>query len=338
MVFHSDWNVESNEIYIVNMYDITDIYEEKDRQLSEILITDIVILIVSTIAILGFSIYLTNPICKLNKTAKEIAKGKFNERVNIKSNDEIGELAESFNIMAEQVESKVNELNMQVKQKNDFITGFTHELKTPMTAMMGYSDMLRLKKCDEDVSKTALNYIYSETKRLSNLSYKLMILMSLSDERLEMKNIEIDGVIKKIAKVEENIQTIKIETDVEKGTVYGDRELLEVVFRNLIENAKKAEPKDEKIVITGKNLENGKYKISVIDKGNGISKEHIKRVTEDFYMVDKSRSRNSGGSGIGLSLVKKILALHNSELHIESEVNKGTRVYFELYQEGNNEN
>ncbi len=105
--------------------------------------------------------------------------------------------------------------------------------------------------------------------------------------------------------------------------------MLEAVFRNLIENADKAEPKDGKITIQGKKQTDG-YHISIMDKGRGIPKDQIGRVTEDFYMVDKSRSRSNGGSGIGLSLVKRILSLHHTELQIESEEGKGTKISFVL--------
>ncbi len=339
MIFPSNWNINNKEIYIVNFYDASSIYEEKDRQMKTIFITDIVILTVSVIAVFIFSIYLSRPIEKLNKTSKEIASGKFNKRVKIKSKDEIGELSESFNMMAEEVESKINELNLQVKQKNDFINAFTHELKTPMTAMVGYSDLLRLKKVDEEVSKTALNYIYQETKRLEGLAQKLMKLMSLTDENIEFANINISEFLEKVVKAERNLfSNINFELEAENYIVKGDRELLESVLRNLIENSKNSKPKDNKVLIKGKILESGKYRISVIDKGRGIPKEHIDRVTEDFYMVDKSRSRENNGSGIGLSLVKKILNLHNSNIFIESIENIGTTVYFELEEGKNSEN
>ena len=240
--------------------------------------------------------------------------------------------------MADEIENKIKQLNEQVKQKNDFITGFTHELKTPMTAIMGYADMLRLKKCDEELTKKALNYIYTETKRLENLSFKLMELMSVADGQIEMNDIEIDKLIEKIAKEERNILSHnKIELNVEKALVIGDGELLETVIRNLIENANKAEPKDNKIIIKGEKIAEDKYKISIMDKGKGIPKEHINRVTEDFYMVDKSRNKEQGGSGIGLSLVKKILNYHNSELEIQSQENVGTVVSFKLKEVKNSE-
>lgn len=183
----------------------------------------------------------------------------------------------------------------------------------------------------------ASNYIYQEAKRLEILSLKLMKLMSLTDEKIELKNIEIKEYINKIIKNEDFIlKDTKVETKMQEYYILGDIALLEVVIRNLVENANKSEPKDNKIVIQGQVLENKKYRISVIDKGKGIPKEHIARVTEDFYMVDKSRSRINGGSGIGLSLVKKILKIHHSEITIESEENIGTTVYFDL-EEGYNE-
>ncbi len=331
MLFSSHWSINNKIIYLVNTYNANSLYEERQRQIKEILFTDVIILIVSTIVISVFSRFLTKPINILNNTSKEIASGQFNKRVYINRNDEIGELARNFNIMAEEIENKIKQLNLQVKQKNDFINGFTHELKTPMTAIVGYSEMLRLKKCDEELSKKALNYIYSESKRLENLSFKLMQLMSLTEEKIELSNIDIEEFMKKIAKKSEIMLTKnKLELKLQKAIIIGDSELLEVVIRNLIENANKAEPKDHKIKIIGEKVNNEKYRIYVIDRGRGIPKEHIERVTEDFYMVDKSRSRSNGGSGIGLALVKKILELHNSELKIKSKVNEGTIIYFEL--------
>ncbi len=326
----SHWSINNKILYIINAYDVEKIYEEKDRQMKQILITDIIILALSSIVICIFAILLTRPIKSLNNTTKKIAKGKYNERVKVNSNDEIGELAYSFNLMAGEIENKINDLNLSIKQKEDFINGFTHELKTPMTAIVGYADLLRLKKCDEELSRKAVNYIYQEGKRLENLSFKLMKLMSLTNENIELSKIKVENFINKIVKIENELISSQIDVEIESAYVIGDNELLEVVMKNLIENADKAEPKDLKIKITGKKTKENKYIISVIDKGIGIPKEHIERVTEDFYMVDKSRSRVNGGSGIGLSLVKKILILHNSRINIESEKGIGTTVYFEL--------
>lgn len=328
MVFCSYYTISNVSMYIVNIYDITSIYEERTRQLKDVMFTDIIVLAISSIAVAIFSRFLTTPIEKLNDATKNISSGKFNERVKVKTNDEIGELADSFNKMAEEIENKINSLNLSIKQKDDFISGFSHEIKTPMTAIIGYSDLLRLKNYDDEVRIPALNYIYSESKRLEELSYKLLSLMELSEDKIELKEIKIKDAIEKICK-KISLENIELKLDIEDSIVNGDENLLEVVIRNLIQNAKKAEPKDGCVYIFG-NKEENKYIISIIDNGIGIPKEHIERVTEDFYMVDKSRSRKNGGTGIGLSLCKKILELHNSKINIESKENIGTRVYFEL--------
>lgn len=328
MVFCSYCTVSNVSIYIVNIYDITSIYDERVRQLKDIMFADIIVLVISSIVVAVFSIVLTKPIEELNKLTKEISSGDFKKRVKVRTNDEIGELADSFNIMAEKIENQINSLELSIKQKDDFISGFSHEIKTPMTAIIGYSDLLRLKNCSDDIRIPALNYIYSESKRLEDLSYKLLSLMEISEDKIELKDVKIKEFLEKVSK-KIVLDDIQIKLDLEEGIVKIDESLLEIVIRNLVQNAKKAEPKDNCIYIFGNNKEN-KYVISVIDNGIGIPKEHIKRVTEDFYMVDKSRSRKNGGTGIGLSLCKKILEFHNSKINIESEENVGTRVFFGL--------
>lgn len=328
MVFCSYYTVSNVSMYIVKFYDITSIYEERTRQLKDIMLTDMIVLAISSIAIAIFSKFLTTPIEELNNVTKNISSGKFNKRVKVRTNDEIGELADSFNIMAEKIENQINSLELSIKQKDDFISGFSHEIKTPMTAIIGYSDLLRLKNCSDDVKIPALNYIYSESKRLEELSYKLLSLMEISEDKIELKEVKIKEFLEKVSK-KIVLDDIEIKIDLEEGIVKIDESLLEIVIRNLVQNAKKAEPKDNCIYIFGNKKEN-KYVISVIDNGIGIPKEHIQRVTEDFYMVDKSRSRKNGGTGIGLSLCKKILEFHNSKINIESKENIGTRVFFEL--------
>lgn len=328
MVFCSYYTVSNVSMYIVNIYDITSIYEERTRQLKDVMLTDMIVLAISSIAIAIFSKFLTTPIEELNNATKKISSGKFSERVKVKTSDEIGELADSFNIMAEKIENQINSLELSIKQKDDFISGFSHEIKTPMTAIIGYSDLLRLKNCSDDVRIPALNYIYSESKRLEELSYKLLSLMEISEDKIELKDVKIKEFLEKVSK-KIVLDDIEIKLNLEEGVVKIDESLLEIVIRNLVQNAKKAEPKDNCIYIIGNKKEN-KYIISVIDNGIGIPKEHIQRVTEDFYMVDKSRSRKNGGTGIGLSLCKKILEFHNSKINIESEENVGTRVFFEL--------
>ena len=148
-----------------------------------------------------------------------------------------------------------------------------------------------------------------------------------SNENVEFEKINIVEFMNKLDKdIKESLGNIKLKLDIQEENVIADTILLEDALRNLIDNSKKANPKNNEIKILGKKEEKNKYKISVIDKGCGIPKKDISRIKESFYMVDKARARENGSSGIGLSICDKIAKLHNSKLEIESEEGKGTTV------------
>ena len=327
MLISSTVEINASKITIISRYNITDVFEERDRQLNYFYRVDLAVILVSTICVCILSIFLTKPIIKLNETSKKIAKGNYGERIKINSKDEIGELAKSFNIMIETIENKINELELSVKQREEFITNFTHELKNPMTSIIGYADILKSGKYDNETNIKSANYIYNEAKRLETLAHKLMDLIKLTNESIEFEEIDIVCFMNDLYKnVKENLGIIKLELDIENACVIGDKILLEDALRNLIDNSKKANSKDNKIKLLGRKAETGKYKISVIDNGCGIPKEDLPRITESFYMVDKARARENGRNGIGLSICEKIAKLHNSKLEIKSEEGKGTTV------------
>lgn len=258
--------------------------------------------------------------------SKKIAKGSYHERINIKTNDEIGELSESFNLMLEAIENKIDELEVSVKQREEFITNFTHELKNPMTSIIGYSDLLRSNEYAEEIRIKSANYIFNEAKRLELLAHKLMDLMGLSNENIKFETINMIEFAHEIQQqLKDSLGEIQLELMIEQATIIADKSLLEDCIRNLIDNSKKAEPKDQKIVFLGKKHKD-KYEISIIDRGCGISKQDLPRIKDSFYRADKTRSKSNGRSGIGLTLSEKIAKLHHTELIIESEIGKGTKV------------
>ena len=322
----SSVEINSQRIMLISRYDITDVFTERDRQVQFFYKVDTVVIVISSIVICMLAIFLTRPIRKLNEMSKKITKGSYNERVNIKSNDEIGELAKSFNKMIETIENKINELELSLEQKEDFITNFTHELKNPMTSIIGYADILKSGKYDKETNIKSANYIFNEAKRLETLAHKLMDLMELSNETVKLESINVVWFMNNLYKdIHESLGDIELKLDIEDGYIMADTILLEDCLRNLIDNSKKANPKDKIIKVIGKNEKN-KYKISVEDKGCGIPKEEIPRIVESFYMVDKARARENGRNGIGLSICEKIAKIHNTKLIIESELNKGTCV------------
>lgn len=332
MIMGSSFEMNDNMITFISISDITDTFLERDRQFSAFYKIDAVVILVSLVAIAILSICLTKPIHQLNDMTKKIAKGSYGERIHIKSNDEIGELSESFHLMIEAVESKIEELELSVKQKEEFITNFTHEFKNPMTSIIGYADVLRSNQYAEDVKIRAANYIFNEAKRLEALSHKLMDLMGLSNENIVFENIHMVAFANKISEdVKESLGDITLILDIEEGTILADQLLLEDCIRNLIDNSKKANPKDKTITFLGRQREDI-YEISIIDKGCGIPKEDLPRIKESFYMVDKARAKIKGRHGIGLSICEKIANIHGTTLIIESNVGEGTKVT--MYWEG----
>ena len=330
MLVSSSVEINNQRVILISRYDITDIFTERDRQIAFFYKVDIAVIITVSIVICVLAIFLTKPIRKLNEMSKKITKGSYHERVSIKSNDEIGELAISFNQMIETIENKINELELSVKRKEEFITNFTHELKNPMTSIIGYADILRSGKYDKETNIKSANYIFHEAKRLETLAHKLMDLMELSNENIELEKIDVVCFMNNLYNdIHESLENIELKLEIEDGCIIADKVLLEDCLRNLIDNSKKANPKDKRIRVLGKK-EKDKYRISVEDTGCGIPKEDLPRILESFYMVDKARARENGRNGIGLSICEKIANLHHTKLMIESELNKGTCVSFYL--------
>ena len=228
---------------------------------------------------------------------------------------------------------------MQVKvseaeQKEDFTAAFAHELKTPLTSIIGYADMLNSLKLTDAECHDAYFYIYSQGKRLESLSHKLLELVSMDKNPLTFRAVPTKDLEQNLRITMRPIwkqRGIKGKVDLEKATLQGDSELLLSLLYNLMDNAVKALDKGEQSFMLMKGVcLNGLYEIKVVDNGRGIPAEEISRITEAFYMVDKSRSRKEGGAGIGMALCQKIIQLHGGMLKVESRLGEGTviRVMF----------
>ncbi len=313
-------------LYIVNVDELTDVYEQNRLQRTYYQILIVAALIICCVALFITTHILTKPIDKLNKQAAKIADGDYSSKTNIYTNDEIGELSKKFDIMAEAVEDRVKELTDAARQREDFVANFTHEVKTPLTAIIGYADMLRSKELNREDRFMAANYIFGEGKRLENMSMKLFDILLLGRHEIEEKDINTLSIAENIKiSVTPMLEkaNIILSTDIEESIISGDRELLKTVFVNIIDNARKASKEGSTIKMVGY-IEGNMYRFNIIDKGIGFPKEDFDKVTEAFYMVDKSRSRSEGGAGLGLSLALLILDIHGGKLSIDSELNVGT--------------
>lgn len=276
--------------------------------------------------------YLTRPIEQLNRTAGRIAGGDFEKRAVYQGTDEIGELSRSFNRMTDRLVRQMEEKELEAKQKEDFTAAFAHELKTPLTSIIGYADMLNSYELTEQERGEATYYIFSQGKRLESLSHKLLELVGMDRQELEFKKLqtkELEENIRDTMRIPFGRKRIRGKIDLERGVIWGDRDLLLSLLYNLLDNAVKAVEEGGFILMKGSKRTQG-YEIKVVDNGRGIPQEEIARITEAFYMVDKSRSRKEGGAGIGMALCQKIITLHQGELKIDSKLGEGTvmRLYF----------
>lgn len=311
-----------------SLYQLTDI-KDIDVQLNRLMVAMLGISLAIIIPVMILLYVLTGkalkPLSKLSESAKGIANGAYHERVDVIGNDEVGQLTDSFNTMAEAVETKISELYESEKRKTMFMADFSHELKTPLTAISGYAQTMLKLRLSEEERVEALSYIHSESNRLDRLSRKMKRLLELDNTaELNMEVIPVSRLFEEAVKTcqpvasNRNIKIIQIPTS---ARINGDFDLLHDVLCNLIDNAIKASRESQTIELyTRDNV------IVVSDSGCGIPSEEIDRITEPFYMVDKSRSRQSGGAGIGLSLVSKILRIHDMKMTIESEINVGTKI------------
>jgi signal transduction histidine kinase len=315
----STFVVDGKEFYFMTANDISDVFVQREALHRQVILLSTMLLICVIICVWIFSKYITYPIQKLSNISERIAGGSYSDRAHITTNDEVGVLARSFDKMAEVIEEKINSLEQAVQSREDFVANFSHELKTPMTAIMGYADMLRSHENSPEVQIKAADYIYKESRRISELSLKLMDLMGLSDEHISIEPVDVQ-------KLKNNIGERFI-WDMQPATVCADKTLVISVLKNLCGNAEKAEATE--ILIKG-SVEENKYKITVHDNGKGISEKDISRIKEPFYMADRAHAETNDGFGLGLTLCERIANLHGTSLTFESVIGVSTTVAFEL--------
>lgn len=203
-----------------------------------------------------------------------------------------------------------------------------------------YETRIAVKSQDE-VGLLALSYIFSEGRRLERMSGKLFDLIYLREHEMEKEAVQVENVSSEVLKVVTPSFAAKglvLKENIEPAVLYGNKELLVTALVNLLDNARKASKEHGVIEFSGKRIQEEEnpfyYELSVKDYGIGMTKEETERICDEFYMADKSRARQEGGAGIGMSLVALILEHHQAELIVESEPKKGTKMRICFRKEG----
>ncbi len=323
--------IGNTKFELIHYRDVTELYEES-RELflrggGMALALVVLLLFVLSLAVRR----ILRPVRELSAAAARIAGGDYRVRVEERGHDEVTEVARSFNEMARQVEGQVQNLAATNEKQRRLLGALAHELKTPMTGIQGYAELLQRVELPQERQQEALSYIEQECKRLSRLSAKLLQLEELSGEsgegiEAEKKTLEVERLFaetKALLQRQLVEKGLRLETEVGEGaaTVEGDADLLVSLLVNLTENAVKASAPGGTIRLAA-----AKEGISVSDEGQGIPQEELAKILEPFYMVDKSRSRQAGGAGLGLALCEQIARLHGWSLEIQSKPGKGTTV------------
>lgn len=278
------------------------------------------------VVLTGVGVWLSLPQRRLKRGLEQVEAGSYGQPIGA------CEFSEEFNRMTTAVSQNVTELSAAAQAQQDFVANFSHELKTPLTSIIGYADLMRSAELDGEDAFIAASYIFSEGKRLESLSLKLMDMMVLDKQEFALRPLPASKLLEHIAiTVRPMLSTadLSLELRAAASRVEGERDLLITLIMNLLDNARKASEHGSKVVLTGK-VEEDRYRITVTDFGTGIPKEELNRITEAFYMVDKSRSRAMHGAGLGLALAQHIAVLHGSQLTFESEVGVGTTASFTL--------
>lgn len=366
LVSLSDSRMGDKTYYLLVSRNIQGIYDTRTDTIRQYRVMLLVLLTVAAVCAWVLARYLTGPIRKLGWVTKRIAAGDLTRRSDYHRPDEVGELAESFNLMADRLVEQMREKELEAKRQEDFTAAFAHELKTPLTSIIGYAQMLDTMELEPEDHRTASHYIYTQGKRLEQLSHKLLELVSMEKQDFACKPIKAMTLGENLWSTMRPIwdkRQIQGSIRMEQATLWGDSDLLLSLLYNLLDNATKAVGEKGQISLEGHHVrdrhsktyqadfddsewgisepegESGDakkqkgvkwYGIRIRDNGRGIPQEEIDRITEPFYMVDKSRSRKEGGAGLGMSLCQRILQLHGGSWKMKSTLGEGTEILIRL--------
>lgn len=279
----------------------------------------VAVTVVSIIGVILFAKHLIQPITKLTEATKEITRENFLYQLKIDRNDEIGQLAESFNNMQKQ-------LQHNDEARKSFINNVSHDFQSPLMNIQGYAELLLTQNVNTHELKEYLQIIDHESKRLSNLTKQLLLLTSLDQKAYPMmiSEVYLDEQIKQtIRRYQWRLQEKEVEVSyrLSPTRMRIDAELMSNVWDNLITNAIKYNAHGGNIWINLSKSEDA-ITIMVKDSGIGMSEKDVTQIFDRFYRVDSSRK--SEGTGLGLSIVKQIIDLHEGEIKVESKIGEGT--------------
>lgn len=323
--------------------DYTELFEAGNNLIAKLKIFMLFMFFVLFIFTFLLSTKIIIPIIKLNKSTKEMSNGNFDIDVLIESKDEIGDLGKSFNIMKEKIKEQIETIK---KDRDDlikieghrkvFFDNVTHEIKTPLTIIDGYAQMILDEgNSDEKLIIKAACKIKKESNKLHQMIVDILDMSKLESKReMDIKEkLNMKDIIKNICddmSIKAKKYEIVIETNLEEHIcIFASKDDIWRMLVNIIDNSIKY-GNVKSVIRVSLFRSNDKCNIVVEDEGKGISQEALQRIFEPFYRADKEPSSRMGGNGLGLSIVKSIIDKYGGSINIESKTDKGTRVYVKI--------
>ncbi|MBN2222199.1 MAG: HAMP domain-containing histidine kinase, partial [Vallitaleaceae bacterium] len=288
------------------------------------------IFLITFVATYFFSMNMNTSFKEISHTAREIANGNFSTRVDPSEfSKEMDELAASLNYMAEELE-KLEDL------RRDFIANISHDFRSPLTSIRGYAQAIMDGTIPVERQEKYLNVIISESDRLTKLTNDILLLTKMENDVLkpEFEDFDLHEAIRNVLlQFEQKILEKKLHLilliEAEEIFVNADFNQIQRVITNLLDNAIKFCRIDDEVTIET-TLSGDKVTVAITDSGPGISEEDIKDIWNRFHKVDRSRGMDKKGVGLGLSIVREIIKLHNENINVYSHLGKGTTFSFTL--------
>lgn len=312
----------SDSLTLLYQRDVSGLYENRDRLLSLALViclTGSGLILLSAVVIARVTM---RPVDTLQKAAAKIASGEYDVSLPTRGQDETAALARQFEKMVQAVKAREEELKEQAERRQLFIDSLAHEMRTPLTAVMGYARFLQSVDADAEARHKALGYIAGEAQRLKSLDETLMALTRMARDGAELTLVDIPTLIEEAAgrmRPAYEGKGVLLDVQASQGAWRGDAALLLLIAGNLLQNALTASSPG--MTVTLRATPEG---LSVSDTGIGMTKEQLTRACEPFYKADKARTRKAGGAGLGLTLASRAAELMKARLSLTSRPGEGT--------------
>ena len=320
--------------YVIYIVDSKQTVQSLNAEIFSLIIEAVLVGFAIAIAIsLIISRTLLSPIKGMTKAAEAMADGDFSKKISVESRDEIGILAKTFNDMAMQIETMLEELKNAEILRREFVANVSHELRTPLTSIRSYAETISdTKELPKETEEEFLRVIINESDRMTKIVQDLLELSRLDSGsiKLTVEEFSVEQAMRDVfaavaLDAKKRDHQLELELEWKLPDIWGDRTRIEQVLMNIVTNALKYTPDGGKINISGGSTDSDVW-IRIEDTGVGIPEGDLGRVFDRFYRVDKARSRESGGTGLGLSIAEEIIALHGGAITIESEHGVGTSV------------